>query len=734
MSMPEINMYDFTKTDFDSDLFALNNSIDTILAGINIEFVLPSTQELHDDPNIGDVYHRQIMTLNKHGDGCLPFFYIVLTEEGNLWRIRCKQSTSASNSISVKKYGRSAFYYITATESAWTEYDNATESLDNELYAKPNTPEGEAGADDCWIYGYVYWRDGYEPPFYIDTNIPIFLVDEDFDADASDCVAFSNHSITAQALMASNEHIIGLLNGGYVKDPIRTIEVVSIGKEATWTYNTYEYTNEPSRYHGYRVTYDLNDCNVSQYVIPGITQDGTDDILKVGINITGDPIKLEYTTNGVNWIEPPAAHYQLPFDYVYRYRDKENGTFFSALSNYSNGDAVLTFGTKGASDAYNRGDSDGSDAVDFGSESGKIPPKNPTEDPDPGNNWGQVYTRAFFSQQYIVDVTTLQEICNGLYDVSPNGVWEDIKKGLDMYGQNPMDAVGGLMFYPVDLSTIYATTSSPETSIWFGGYQFNLSQGGVCRKITYPNGYMDFGTFSIQPTYKNFRDYEPYQRLKVYLPYIGWNYLDLKKYMGKTVSVRYFFDTRTGMCLATLSAGVVLDSFSGQCGVSMPITLTDFSRYAQTQIQTLLGGGADTINNIGNAASTTTGMIAGGMAAGASLAMGAAGAGVGLALAGGKTAFALTQNHIANYSQTKGSSSSMLNQYMPQEVMFEFEIIDAMPTQYEQSLIGYPSNESGIIGSFAGYLEIDTVELNCSGITEGEREMIISLLQSGIYI
>lgn len=213
MSMPEINMYDFTKTDFDSELFALNNSIDTVLAGLKIEFVLPDTTTMHDDPNSGDVFHRQYMEIYKHGDACIPFFYVILTEAGNLWRLNIKdsQSSGSPNWIAGKKYGRSAFHYRVGTETAWTVYDNATESLGNELYSRTLTPEGEAAADDSWIFGYVYWRDGYEPPFYLDTNAPIFLVDEDFDANSADCVSFATHSITAQALMASNEHIIGLL-------------------------------------------------------------------------------------------------------------------------------------------------------------------------------------------------------------------------------------------------------------------------------------------------------------------------------------------------------------------------------------------------------------------------------------------------------------------------------------------------------------------------------------------
>ena len=108
---------------------------------------------------------------------------------------------------------------------------------------------------------------------------------------------------------------------------------------------------------------------------------------------------------------------------------------------------------------------------------------------------------------------------------------------------------------------------------------------------------------------------------------------------------------------------------------------------------------------------------------------------VGVAFQGTKTLYGLTQKNINNFNKTIGSgATSMLNEYLPQEVCFMFEIQEADETPNERMLQGYPSNSSGTIGSFSGYLEVDTVNLVCADATANEKAQIVSMLKSGVYI
>lgn len=200
-----------------------------------------------------------------------------------------------------------------------------------------------------------------------------------------------------------------------------------------------------------------------------------------------------------------------------------------------------------------------------------------------------------------------------------------------------------------------------------------------------------------------------------------------------------------------------MDYFNGQMGVTMPITLTDYAGYANSQIATLLGAGALAAGVAGGMAMGVVGLggAAAGLAgtaigtsgvAGAAAAAGAglnaagaatiigAGAPVAGAALGAKTVYGLSQNNINKHNVTKGGSSSMINEYLPQYVEFIFEIQeDCAPDNYG-SQYGYPSMKSGSVGSFQGFLKCQSVKLDCGVATENEKNQIKTMLLNGIYI
>ena len=413
---------------------------------------------------------------------------------------------------------------------------------------------------------------------------------------------------------------------------------------------------------------------------------------------------------------------------------------------------------------------------------------NITELPEVETDFGEVYTRMFFSQMYLCNVNVLNKISNDFFtydpSASPSSIWDRIKKGIEQYGTNPMEVIQGLRFYPIDLSTVFTQTQD-NPSIWIGAYEFDL-EGPIAKRIIYPNGYKDLGTMTILRTFDDWRDFEPYTRLYVYLPYVGKYQLDLKKYYDKTVKIRYYIDLRTGSCCACLIAnGVLLDWFDGIMGTEMPITLTDYSSYAQSQINIIMrnvGLGATAEVGLGNKsasvirqqissfdelstqaaqeygqaysdyyakgygangsaykarqASAASDKAAGLAAAkiGASVGAGVAGAVAVGAVATTKTVFDLARNGISGYTKCKPGSSSMINQYLPQYPMFIFEIQEIDESKYLNELYGRPTNASGTIGEFSGYLEAEDVMLICPIATDTERQEIIDLVKSGIYI
>ena len=389
---------------------------------------------------------------------------------------------------------------------------------------------------------------------------------------------------------------------------------------------------------------------------------------------------------------------------------------------------------------------------------------NLTEQPELATEFGEVYIRNIFSQLYLCNTAALYEISNNLFDydvTTLSGVWDDIKKGLEMYGSDPMQCVQGLRFYPFDLTSIFTDIQS-QSYVYFGAYQLQLQNSSVYKTV-YANGYKDLGSVSIKRTFKDWRDFEPYTKLSIYLPYVGRYQLDLNKYYDKTINIRYYIDIRTGACCACLIAnGVLLDWFDGLIGTEMPITLTDYSSYAQNQINIIMrnaGAGALGIHHTGNEANAISkyaiqadnrylaehpaaadyskkmGGISAGTAAAAATQIGSLA--VGGAVVGAvamKTAFDLQKGGTAAFTKTRPGSSAMINNFLPQYPTFMFEIMEIDESPYLNELYGRPSNASGLLGDFSGYLEAEDVMLICPIATDNERQEIIDLVKSGIYI
>lgn len=528
-----------------------------------------------------------------------------------------------------------------------------------------------------------------------------------------------------------------------------------------WTHGTWLSDTQPqvSRIYYRNFRAKLVSGNFALYPISGIS----DGKLKMGIKNNAEFYDMEYSSDGVNWTPTET----FPYEYFLRKRTNELGEFDYALT-FSN-TYIPVFADETTATSYINGQTDISEATNWNEISGGYPLHNGTGDAESSTTFGEVFTRAMFSQLYLCTVDGLYEISNALFDydvTTLSGIWEDIKKGLEMYGTDPMQVVQGLRYYPFDLSTIFTNTSSQQY-IYFGAYQLTM-QNSV-KKIIYCNGSLDLGTIYIDRTFDDWRDFEPYTKLSVYLPYVGIFPLDAKKYYNKTVDIKYFIDLRTGACTACLIAdGVLLDWFDGIIGTEMPITLTDYSSYAQSQLNIIMRnaglgiaseGMAGNIaakgmkatmgynenanavedaalagNPLGSSLSAQTAssygkqaMVAAGVGGAALLGTVAVGTGM-------KTAFDLMRTGTAAHTKTRPASSAMINQYLPQYAFFRFEILEIDESPYLNALYGRPTNESGLIMNFDGYLECEDVSLICPIATDNERQEIIDLLKAGIYI
>ena len=343
-----------------------------------------------------------------------------------------------------------------------------------------------------------------------------------------------------------------------------------------------------------------------------------------------------------------------------------------------------------------------------------------------------------FTSSYVLTRQQLLAVAR-LFYTNDATLMDNIMEGLKLYGAKPVDAIAGLTLYPFDITEIVNT--SGQNYMYWGSYKMDLDFN-IQKVYSMLNAaYLDCGTIFLRPLFYSYLDYEPYTTLSVYLPFIGWQKVDIRPLIGKYVSVRYYIDIHTRACVAVILAsgssdgnGVMIAYYTGTIGVCLPVSASDFQAYANSALNSIL----QTAGGVVSGASTAIG-AAGTIAAGG--AMGVAGGAVaaggiaaaGLSLAGGL--FDMEKmGKPRDHAVTKGNYTSGIGCYMPQYIIWRYDIHEAIEPDGLAGIYGKPSSASGNVGSFSGYLKVRSAKLNTTGMTDTEANEVASLLKSGIYI
>ena len=302
-----------------------------------------------------------------------------------------------------------------------------------------------------------------------------------------------------------------------------------------------------------------------------------------------------------------------------------------------------------------------------------------------------------------------------------SSLWDDIKKGLEMYGSNPIDYVISCKAFGFDVSQV--VNESTRNDIWFGSYRYHFTNA-FNEVINMAHKYISSGSFVMRPIQYCYLDFEPYTILSAWFPYHGWEQLDIKKYYNKNVEVRYYVDILTGQgVIITLCNGIITDQF-GPCemGTELPLTGANYSQWAQGQVRLLTQSASSILGGLTNGA--TSGSVAGFAASSLGSLIPATQALQGARQMGGPK----------NTMVTKGNFGSNLGNYFPGYVIFRFDIHEMLEPNLLRPLVGRPSYSSGNVRNFSGFLSGKVVKLDTSGMTDAEAEMVRSLLKTGIYV
>ena len=348
-----------------------------------------------------------------------------------------------------------------------------------------------------------------------------------------------------------------------------------------------------------------------------------------------------------------------------------------------------------------------------------------------GSN-GMTYT--YGSKLYEVSNIELAALFNEVFD--PDNV-QDILDGNKLFSSETLACINSITYFPLTSMDEVCEMGS-SANVWIGSWESQNCQG---RRITKNNKKINIGTFQMSPTYNDFRDFEPYTRVYVQLPFAGCHELTVSKYMGKAVKVEASIDITTGTILYLLYGNnILLDMFSGTCGAQRPFTARDSAQYISNVVNAVTGAsntmtstskGASDIANGMSAASkagisaeavTAGGVVAGGVLIGAG------------AVSGVYKAYGL-KNAIDNPPLISTGSLAGCAAYAANtKVSFIVAQKKTIVPANLQTILGRPSNQGGTVGSFTGYLKCSAFSMSNFTGTKAELDEIYNIMAQGIYI
>lgn len=314
---------------------------------------------------------------------------------------------------------------------------------------------------------------------------------------------------------------------------------------------------------------------------------------------------------------------------------------------------------------------------------------------------------------------------------------QQLLDGTQLFGANQLNSIRSFHYLPVDIDEI--CTCSSTTKAFLGSYEYTFDSS--VKWVTNNDKMINCGSAAFPETYGDYRDYEPYCKLAVMLPYCGTHELKISNYINKTITIKYAVDVTTGACTAYILAdAIIIDSFDGSMQVNRPVTGNDQQRQASAVFEGLMKTGVSAVG--------TVGQVAGGVSAGMgavmsdNLAAQIGGGTIGGMVSGGGGALSTIgqaantlQMAIDNPVSTRGSYGGILGLFGVQSPYFIFAWLRTVEPNNELTVVGKPSGTGQAVGAFGGFLQTSAFQL-AAGFTgtDNEAEEIYNIVSNGIYL
>lgn len=315
-----------------------------------------------------------------------------------------------------------------------------------------------------------------------------------------------------------------------------------------------------------------------------------------------------------------------------------------------------------------------------------------------------------------------------------------ILDGVQLFGSNQIGAIRDLFYIPCSASDI--ATTSGTSDIYLGSYKVEMGQ--QVKWITNNNKIIDCGTVTFNETFGSYLDFEPSCLLYIWLPGCGVHQLQISKYINKTVKLRYAVSVFDGSCMAILSVNngtknIVLDTFTGNFAVHIPLTANDQARQTSAVVQGIMQTSMSAIKTIGTVGAGAVGLGAAAASASAT-ALGAANIASDMTaggMSGGGTIMQAANTLQAAMDapiSTRGALSGMLSLFDTMIPTFIAARLNSVEPANELQIVGKPSATGGLVSSFSGFLKTSAFDMSNFPGTVEEAQEIQRMFSGGVYV
>ena len=317
-------------------------------------------------------------------------------------------------------------------------------------------------------------------------------------------------------------------------------------------------------------------------------------------------------------------------------------------------------------------------------------------------------TPSTFGQSCVYNPLTTKDflrwICDNTVDI---GNWARLFA-------NPVDVIMGINLYNLDIVAHDAAHVAHNAQTNILGVTSNIPNYSILDGY---NNIVDGGTLTLQAYYGNYADYTS-MTYQMFIPFVGFTSLRACDVVNHTLHLYYAVDFATGAAVAFVNSDDKL-IYSSPCNVAGKIPVSTSDKNSQI------------INNTLSGISAIGGLLGG-------IASGNVGGGVGALLSG-----LGGMQMQTNYTNKGGLSAVNIYKLLPAfiertryDLFFPSGEQQYLGAKY-QTAAGAPSTQFDTLlncVNAGGFVQSDIVYLTSATATDAEKQQIIDLIKSGIYL